>query len=282
MKAGLPREEQSGHAKSWWKIPGIYALATKETLPVAGVLVAGWDVVPLVYMFWFETLVIYVVLVLIVALPRLDLLPDPSESKSLPAFLTAGAFILGCMVLGFLMATFTYLIAGGWIGAPVVAELLSRLDASGTPAGGSWNPLDVIDGVARLARRDLSLGAAMVLLAGTYAFEVAATLRSTKRPEPPASYTLVLVTQAPWKVWDLFLPRLAKLGLFNMLMWIVFGVAISIREVPEAAGWSLALVVALKLALDVSSFIREQTHEDKRAASLVRFNARIGRSTRRP
>jgi hypothetical protein len=72
-----------------------------------------------------------------------------------------------------------------------------------------------------------------------------------------------------------------KLGLFNMLMWVVFGVAISIRDVPAAAGWSFALVIALKLAFDVSNFIREQTHEDKRAESLARFNALLGRSARR-
>jgi hypothetical protein len=272
VKASLPREEQTGPAKSWWTDPAIFALVAKEVVPVAGVLVAGWDVVPVVLMFWLEILVLYLALVLIVALP---MLPDPSERAPVSVYLKAGAFSLARTGFGFLWATCAFLFWGGWTGPAVVAELLNK-DSGGARAGVSWNPVDVIEGVGKLATQDLSLGAGMVLLAGTYAFEAVAIIRRAKRPQPPASYALFLVTEAPWSVWDVFLPRLTKLGLFYFLMWIVFGVATTIREAPEAAGWFLALVVALKLAFDVSNYIHERTREDKRAASLARFNARLG------
>lgn len=245
--------------KKWWKQPDVHALFVKEALPVAGVLLAGWDVVPLIFMYWFEVLVIYIAL-LIVTLVRPGLYRAALGERS---WLKGGAFILYYVAFGFLFVTFLYLLTGGWVGVPVVAELLNG--ARGALADLSWNPLDVIRDIGRLATQEPSLGGGMIFLAGAYAVEVARILRSSASFEAGGG-----------KVWDLYLARLWKFGLFNFLMFIVFGMAISIREVPAAASWLLALVVALKIVFDVSNHVREQAHEEKRSASLERLSRGIG------
>ena len=236
----------------WWKQHEVHALVVKEVVPVAGVLLAGWDAAVVVFMFWFETAVIWLAL-LIFVLVRPSLYRGALEEK---AWLKGGAFILFYAALSSLVVALLCLVPAGWLGVVEIAEMLEGPNPGGGLVDLSWNPLDVIRHIGRLVTEAPSIGGGMIVLAGSYAAELARILRSSASYEAGGT-----------KVWDLYLARLGQFAALCLLMYIVFGAALSMVVVPEVAAWVLAFVIALKIVFDVIDHVRAQTREEQRATS---------------
>ena len=132
--------------RTLWQRPSVWALLLANLVPVYGVLALGWDVFPIVLLFWLENVVIGLLNVLRILLAR----PDDGASWAAKLFLIP-FFLFHYGLFTFVHGSFVLLLFGGGV------------------QGGPGSPFELL-GSMREAVAYWNLGIPLLALAASHLF----------------------------------------------------------------------------------------------------------------
>jgi hypothetical protein len=243
----------------WWKRPSAYTVIFSNLVPILGVLFADWEVLLLLLVYWLEIYIIYIWMVLDMAVimfmgiytfkikPKPQVNPEydrvvlannqnPIVDYIKIIFSFAILFIISSVLLNafssFSGATFVYLLTGDKV------EFLTN-DYFFNP----FNPLDTMELVI-LVIPMFGLKLAVLVLFVSYGIDY-------------ISYFFVTDLKTKNKMRLKILDRsVSELTKRVILMWMVTLLSLFIVMQPSFSIWILVIIIALKIALDVSDHIK--------------------------
>ena len=262
----------------------VLRLIVRELIPVAGILLADWNVIVVAYLFWFETFIIFCYyLMFFVSMLGISLAAS-ARTGTLAATLrqgTAGAIAI-------LMGTALYLSLGAAPGYFFTYALYTGLE-TGHVAGNPINPL-VFLGRSLEVMIEYNIWPAIIALVAAYIMEVTAYARAVMvRIKDPGERPFLedLLFKGLDKVDEVFRFRMGKLYLLSFLMVSAGAVVFATSgDELELGRWTFVGVFILKIGFDISNLPREQDTRVETAGSSAfpdsggQANARISRTNR--
>lgn len=232
-------------------------LVVRELIPVAGVFLAGWNVLVVGYLFWYETFIIfcfYMVYALTAFAINLDAVARTKPKLSAYKFSATGIVML-------LVASIMYNFLGALPGFIAITSLYMNTHGTASQVAPFLHPLIMFSRTLAVIR-EYHIGLAIIALVTIYMVEIITHARAAMKmgqDSSDQSFMVRLLNKGMDRVDSIYQFRFAKLFLLSFLI-VIAGFAIQYTgDTLELGRWSFVAIIILKIVFDISNLDREQT-----------------------